>query len=50
VPTRDELAADAALAWDLFKRGRLRIRPEKSSGAGEIRRVLEDYGHKKVAP
>ncbi len=49
VPTREELATDAVLAWDLFKRRRLRFLPEKSGAAGEIRRVLEDYGHKKVS-
>lgn len=48
-PSRGEMVSDAGLALDLFKRGRLRLLPERSSGAGEIRRILEDYGHKKVS-
>ncbi|NTW37126.1 MAG: hypothetical protein HGB17_13595, partial [Syntrophobacteraceae bacterium] len=49
VPTREELTTDVALAWDLFKRGRLRFVPERSSAASEIRRILEDYGQKKIS-
>lgn len=49
MPSREEFMSDAALALDLFKRKRLRFLPEKSSAAGEIRQILEDYGHKKVS-
>jgi heterodisulfide reductase subunit C2 len=49
VPSRGELMSDAALALDLIKRKRLRFLPEKSAAAGEIRQILEDYGHKKVS-
>ncbi len=49
VPSMDELMSELSLAWNLLKRGRLRFLPEKSPAAGEIRRVLEDYGHKKVS-
>jgi heterodisulfide reductase subunit C len=48
-PSREELVSEASLAWDLFRRGRLRFLPEKSAAAREIRRILEDYGHKKVS-
>jgi heterodisulfide reductase subunit C len=48
-PSVDDLMSEASLAWNLLKRGRLRFLPERSPAAGEIRRILEDYGHKKVS-
>jgi heterodisulfide reductase subunit C len=48
LPPKDEVMKDLALGLALLKRKRLRIRPEQSRAAGEIRRILELYGRKGV--
>jgi heterodisulfide reductase subunit C len=40
LPGREELRSELALAVELFKRGRLRLLPERSGAVGEIRRIL----------
>jgi len=40
LPGQEDLAEDLSLAWEPWKRRRLRVLPERSRGAVEIRKVL----------
>lgn len=50
IPSKEEILQEMGLARDLWKRGRLKILPERSRAAGEIRRIVKRYGRKGVAP
>jgi hypothetical protein len=50
MPSKEEIIQEMGLARDLWKRGRLKILPERSRAAGEIRRIVKRYGRKGVAP
>jgi len=47
-PSKDEMRTDMGLAWDLLKRGRLRLFSEKSDAADEVRQILDQHGQKEI--
>ncbi|MGA7876646.1 MAG: 4Fe-4S dicluster domain-containing protein [Desulfoferrobacter sp.] len=49
LPSCDEMSDDISLALELLKRRRLRLFPERSRAANEIKRVLRQHGHKGVS-
>ena len=49
LPSKKELREDLSLALELFKRNRLRLLPERSAAASEIRAILQQFGHKGVS-
>jgi heterodisulfide reductase subunit C2 len=46
IPPRKEMIKDLKLAVSLLKRKRLRVMPEWSRGAGEIRQIIKQHNHK----
>lgn len=48
-PSLEAVRQDLALALDLYKRDRLRLLPERSRGAPEVRRILGHFGRKGVS-
>jgi heterodisulfide reductase subunit C2 len=49
LPPRDEVLRDLRLAIQLLKRNRLRLLPEKSPAAGEIRAIRQQLGFREDA-
>lgn len=49
LPSKEELRDDLSLALELFKRNRLRLLPERSPAASEIRSILQQFGQKGVS-
>ena len=49
IPSGEDTLNELTLALDLMKRKRLRLFPERSRAAAEIRRILKQYGQKGVA-
>lgn len=50
LPDPAELKEDLRLAWELIRRKRLRLLPERSGGAREIRRLVSERRPRVVSP